>query len=119
MGNGFQQVADQKDYVNPIFAGSWGVSDEDLFNLTHKQLTKHHAAGKPFFTLVFTSSNHSPFEYPDGRIERYDEEKSTENNAVKYTDYALGAFFRKAKRSDYYKDTLFLIVADHDIRVRG
>jgi phosphoglycerol transferase MdoB-like AlkP superfamily enzyme len=119
MGNGFQQIIEQKDYINPIFVGSWGASDEDLFNRTHEQISKHHASGQPFFTLVFSSSNHSPFEYPDGRIELYDPEKATENNAVKYADYALGEFFKKAKASDYYKDTLFLVVADHDIRVRG
>jgi len=119
MGNGFQRVVDQNDFVNPVFTGSWGVSDEDLLNRTHEQLLQHYAEGKPFFTLAFTSSNHAPFEFPDGRIELYDAEKATENNAVKYTDYALGEFFKKAKASDYYQDTLFLIVADHDIRVRG
>jgi phosphoglycerol transferase MdoB-like AlkP superfamily enzyme len=119
MSNGFQQVVDQKDFKNPVFTGSWGVSDEDLLFRTHEQLTKHHATGKPFFTLAFTSSNHSPFEFPDGRIALFDKVKATENNAVKYTDYALGEFFKKAKASDYYQDTLFLIVADHDIRVRG
>ncbi len=119
LGNGFQHIIEQKDYVNPIFEGSWGASDEDVFNRMHEQLTMHHASGKPFFTLAFSSSNHSPFEFPDGRIELYDAEKATENNAVKYADYAIGEFFKKAKASDYYKDTLFLVVADHDIRVRG
>jgi len=119
LGNGFQNIIEQKDYVDPAFVGSWGASDEDLLNRTHEQLKKHYAAGKPFFTLVFSSSNHSPFEYPDGRIQLYDAEKATENNAVKYADYALGKFFKKAKASDYYQDTLFLVVADHDIRVRG
>ncbi len=119
MSNGFAQVVDQKDFKAPVFTGSWGVSDEDLLNKTHEQLMAHHASGKPFFTLAFTSSNHSPFEFPDGRIELFDKVKATENNAVKYTDYALGEFFKKAQASDYYKDTLFLIVADHDIRVRG
>jgi phosphoglycerol transferase MdoB-like AlkP superfamily enzyme len=119
MGNGFQQVIEQKDYVNPVFVGSWGASDEDVFNRMHEQLTKHYASGKPFFTLAFSSSNHSPFEFPDGRIKLYDAEKATENNAVKYADYAIGEFFKKAKASEYYKDTIFLVVADHDIRVRG
>jgi phosphoglycerol transferase MdoB-like AlkP superfamily enzyme len=119
MGNGFQQIVDQKDYENPIFMGSWGASDEDLLNKTHEQLLAHHASGKPFFTLAFSSSNHAPFEFPDGRIELYEQPKATENNAVKYADYAIGEFIKKAKASPYWKDTVFLIVADHDIRVRG
>lgn len=119
LGNDFNTVVDKNDYVNPVFTGSWGVSDEDLFNKTHEQLLKHNADGKPFFTLVFSSSNHTPFEFPDGRIDLYEQPQASENNAVKYADYAYGEFFKKAKASPYWKDTIFLIVADHDIRVRG
>lgn len=118
-GNGFDEIVDQKDYANPAFTGSWGVSDEDLFAKAHEDLQRLHAAGKPFFRLVFSSSNHTPFEYPDNRIERYDEEKNTVNNAVKYADHALGDFIDAARNSDYWKDTLVLIVADHDARVWG
>ena len=119
MGNGFQHIVEQKDYKDPILIGSWGASDEDLLNKTHEQLLAHHASGKPFFTLAFTSSNHAPFEFPDGRIDLYEQPKGTDNNAVKYADYAMGEFFKKAKASAYWKDTIFLVVADHDIRVRG
>ncbi|MDF0378952.1 LTA synthase family protein [Methylophilus sp. YYY-1] len=119
MGNGFQQITDQPDFINPVFVASWGASDEDLLNKTHEQLMAHHASGKPFFTLAFSSSNHAPFEFPDGRIKLYEQPKATDNNAVKYADYAIGEFFKKAKASPYWNDTVFLIVADHDIRVRG
>lgn len=118
-GNGFNHIVEQKDYKNPVFVSSWGVSDEDLLNKTHEQLLAHHQAGKPFFTLAFSSSNHAPFEFPDGRIDLYEQPKGTDNNAVKYADYAIGEFFKKAQNSPYWKDTVFLIVADHDIRVRG
>lgn len=119
MGNGFQSVIDQKDFKNPVFVGSWGVSDEDLFNKAHEQHLMYHDKNQPFFSLIFSSSNHAPFEFPDGRIELYDEKKATEQNAVKYADHALGQFIKQAKQSDYWQDTVFLIVADHDIRVRG
>jgi phosphoglycerol transferase MdoB-like AlkP superfamily enzyme len=119
MGNGFQQIIDQPDFKNPVFVASWGASDEDLLNKTHDQLMAHHASGKPFFTLAFSSSNHAPFEFPDGRITLYEQPKATDNNAVKYADYAIGEFIKKAKASPYWNDTVFLIVADHDIRVRG
>ncbi len=119
LGNGFSQVTDGKDFTSPVFRGSWGVSDEDLFNKTLERLAAKHAQGKPSFTLVFTSTNHSPFEFPDGRITLHDQEKATDNNAVKYTDYALGRFMEKARASSYWKDTIFVVVADHDIRVRG
>ena len=119
LGNGFQTVVDRKDYAAPKFVGSWGVSDEDLFDMAHQRIQSLHAAGEPFFLLAFSSSNHTPFEYPDGRIEPVDAEKQTVDNAVRYADYALGQFIDRARRSDYWANTLFLIVADHDTRVYG
>lgn len=116
-GNGFQHIIDENDYVNPVFYGSWGVSDEDLFARAHEEFQ---AAGeRPFFSLVFTSSNHSPYVYPEGRIEPYDTQPDTVNNAVKYADYALGRFIEQARHSSYWDNTLFLIVADHNSRVYG
>ncbi|MCJ7555951.1 MAG: LTA synthase family protein [Gammaproteobacteria bacterium] len=116
VGNGFDQVIDQKDYIAPVFLGSWGVSDEDLFQRAHEQFE---AAQGPFFSLVFTATNHSPYEYPDGRIELYEPEPNTVNNAVKYADYALGEFFKKARQSKYWEHTVFMVVADHNSRVYG
>jgi phosphoglycerol transferase MdoB-like AlkP superfamily enzyme len=119
LGNGFHAVVDRKDYAAPQFVGSWGVSDEDLFAKTHERLQALHAADEPFFVLAFSSSNHTPFEFPDGRVELVDQEKQTVNNAVRYADYALGKFVERARGSEYWRDTLFLVVADHDTRVYG
>ena len=118
MNNGFKKVIDEDDYENPIFTGSWGVSDEDLFNKAHETFSSY-PADKPFFSLVFSSSNHTPFEFPDNRIELYDEQKQTVNNAVKYADYAVGQFIEKAKKSAYWDNTVFLVIADHNSRVYG
>lgn len=118
-GNGFADVVDLPRIKAPQFVGSWGASDEDLFNTAHQQLMQMHAKGQPFFSLIFTSTNHEPFEFPDGRIVLHEEPKSTANNAVKYADWAMGQFFDQAKASDYWQDTVFLIVADHDNRVYG
>jgi phosphoglycerol transferase MdoB-like AlkP superfamily enzyme len=117
-GNGFQKVVDRRD-MNPVFEGSWGASDEDLFDKSLERLKLLHEAKKPFFSLIFSSSNHEPFQFPDGRIKLHDTEKQTVNNAVKYADYALGRFIAQAKKEAYWKDTVFLIVADHDNRVYG
>jgi len=117
LGNGFKNIVDQKDYPAPKFVSSWGASDEDLFDKALERLDQ--LQGAPFFSLIFTSSNHSPFEIPENTIEPYDEGQRTVNNAVKYADYALGRFFDELKEKDYYKDTIFLIVADHDTRAHG
>jgi phosphoglycerol transferase MdoB-like AlkP superfamily enzyme len=117
-GNGFEKIVDRKQ-MKPKFTGSWGASDEDLFDKSLERLKILHGQGKPFFSLIFTSSNHEPFEFPDGKIALHDADKQTVNNAVKYADFALGKFIAAAKREAYWKDTVFLIVADHDNRVYG
>ena len=118
-GNGFKRIIDQMDYQNPSFTGTWGVSDEDLFTKANETFTQLHNEGKPFFSLVFSSSNHDPFEFPDGKIDLYEQPKATRNNAAKYADYAIGHFFKLAKASNYWQDTIFLVIADHDSRVAG
>ncbi|MFQ5587322.1 MAG: LTA synthase family protein [Nitrospiria bacterium] len=117
LGNGFDTVIDQNDYDDPVFLATWGVSDEDLFQMAHERFTAH--GDQPFFALVFTSSFHSPFEYPEGRIQPIGDIAYTEKNAVKYADYALGKFLSQAEKSSYWDDTIFLVVADHDSRVFG
>ncbi|MCZ4338192.1 LTA synthase family protein [Shewanella colwelliana] len=119
LGNGFSNIVDEKSYKNPAFVGSWGVSDEDLMRRANQEFEQFHQQGKPFFSLVFSSSNHDPFEFPDDRIALYEEPKQTRNNAAKYADYAVGEFFKLAKNANYWKDTIFVIVADHDSRVGG
>ena len=116
--NGFNKIIDENDYENPIFYGSWGASDEDLFNKAHETFSAY-KKDQPFFSLVFTSSNHSPFDFPDGRIEIVGDEKQTVDNAVKYADYALGEYIEKARNSNYWDNTLFIIVADHSDKVYG
>ncbi len=115
--NGFQKIYDQKVFNNPVFEGTWGVSDEDLFRKANEVFKSHN--DKPFFSLILTSSNHDPFEFPDGRIELYEQPKMSRHNVMKYADYSLGRFFEMAKKEKYYKNTVFLIIADHSTRLRG
>jgi phosphoglycerol transferase MdoB-like AlkP superfamily enzyme len=119
IGNGFKSIIEQKDFTDAKFIGSWGASDQDLYNKAHEKFLKHSEKEESFFSLVFTSSNHAPFEFPENVISLYEQPQATEKNAVKYADHALGEYIKKARQSSYWNDTIFLIVADHDIRVRG
>lgn len=119
LGNGFVDMQDFPTFNNPKFVGAWGASDEDLYDKADEQFTMLSKQSKPFFSLVFTSSNHSPFDYPDGRITPYNQPKQTRENAAKYSDYALGNFIDKAKKSSYWSNTIFVVIADHDSRVYG
>lgn len=116
LGNGFDELHDAPSFENPAFVGTWGASDEDMFAKLDALLNA--SADEPTFTLAFSVSNHSPWEYPPGRIIP-DGHPATADNSVRYADWALGKFFEKAKRSEYWRNTVFLVVADHDSRVHG
>ena len=116
LGNGFNEVVDRPKFVNPVFEGSWGASDEDMFNQVDRLLRAD--GDKPVFTLAFSVSNHSPWEYPAGRIQPVGDPASVDNT-VRYADWALGQFFDKARQAPYWNNTVFLVIADHDSRVYG
>lgn len=120
MGNGFDEVIEQKDYTHPTFVSTWGVSDEDLVIKANETFKSHAAKREKFVSVMFSSSNHSPFELPEGKIDFISgKPQQSVENAVKYADFAIGRFFELAKKEAYYKDTVFVVVADHNIRVYG
>ncbi len=96
---------DEIDYENV-----WGVADENLFDLAIKQLDKQTKAS-PVFAHVMTTSNHRPFTYPEGRIDI--PSHTNRQGAVKYTDYAIGRFFKQVALKPWFENTIFVIVADH------
>jgi phosphoglycerol transferase MdoB-like AlkP superfamily enzyme len=102
------------------FENIWGIADEDLFDLTIEQIdTSLKASGgkKPVFAHVMTTSNHRPYSYPAGRIDI--PSGSGREGAVKYTDWALGHFIDEARKKPWFRDTLFVITADHGASARG
>lgn len=93
------------------YENTWGVADEDLFTLSLRELDKDYKNKTPFFAHIMTVSNHRPYTYPEGRIDI--PSHTGREGAVKYTDYAIGKFIREAKFKPWFKNTLFVIVADH------
>jgi phosphoglycerol transferase MdoB-like AlkP superfamily enzyme len=88
----------------------WGVADEDLFSMALGLFDRTHAAGKPFFAHIMTTSNHRPYTFPAGRGPW---PQGKRESAVAYTDWALGDFIRRAHDKPWFKDTVFVITADH------
>jgi phosphoglycerol transferase MdoB-like AlkP superfamily enzyme len=118
-GNGFEDIIDEPDFSNDksAYHGTWGYSDEDLAVKANDYFKSK--GDKPFFSLMFSTSNHEPFEFPDGRIQLYDKKKQTVNNAMKYADFSIGKFFEMAKKEAYFKNTIFIVIADHNTRTYG
>ena len=107
-----------KDKVG--FENVWGVADEYLFDQVIRTLDDKSAKGtdgKPFFAQIMTTSNHRPYTYPSGRIDI--PSPGGRDGGVKYTDYAIGKFIKDASKKPWFKDTLFVIVADHCASVAG
>jgi phosphoglycerol transferase MdoB-like AlkP superfamily enzyme len=119
LGNGVEDIHDISRFEKPHFNGSWGASDEDLYQEAHRQFEELSKHDEPFFSLVFTTSNHSPWEFPDSCNENMQGPKQTRENAIRYSDCALGKFFAQAKQSNYWDNTIFLVIADHDSRAYG
>lgn len=112
-GNGYD-IVDRNNFKPEeiTFANVWGVADEDMAKKAIQVMNAEAKSGKPFFNHWMTVSNHRPFTYPDGRIDIPGTSKSREGG-VKYTDYSLKLFFDMAKKQDWYKNTVFVIIADH------
>lgn len=118
-GNGFDKIIQEENFDShkSAFHGTWGWSDEDLMAKANSYFKS--LGSKPFVSLIFSSSNHEPFEYPEGRITPYDKQKNTVNNAIKYADYSIGKFFKQAQKEAYFKNTIFVVIADHNTRTYG
>jgi phosphoglycerol transferase MdoB-like AlkP superfamily enzyme len=112
-GNGYDIV--DKSNFSPeeiTFSNVWGVCDEDMYNKAIKVMNTEAKQSKPFFNHIMTVSNHRPFTYPNNKIDIPGDIKSRDGG-VKYTDYSLRKFFEMARKQPWFKNTVFVIVADH------
>ena len=108
--NGYEIVDRLKFEDDEItFANVWGACDGDLYDKTLKEADKE---TKPFFYFLMTTSNHRPFTYPDNKIDI--PSHTGRSGAVKYTDFAIKEFIQKAQKKSWFKNTIFIIVADHN-----
>lgn len=111
--NGFN-VVDRSDFKEEeiSFANVWGVCDGDLFDKAIKESDKSYTENKPFFNFIMTTSNHRPYTYPEGKIDI--PSHTGRDGGIKYSDYAIHDFLEKSKSKPWFKDTIFVIVADHN-----
>lgn len=112
-GNGYD-IVDKKSFKPEeiSFANIWGVCDDDMYKKAINVMNEESKANKSFFNHIMTVSNHRPFTYPDGKIDIASDKKSRKGG-VKYTDYALRNFFKMAEKQPWFKNTVFVILADH------
>ena len=110
--NGFQVMdRNSMDDSEVTHSTIWGVCDEDLFRRAIREADESCGRGVPFLQVVFTTSNHRPYTYPEGRIDI--PSHTGRLGAVKYADYSVGAFVEEARSKPWFDNTLFVFVADH------
>jgi phosphoglycerol transferase MdoB-like AlkP superfamily enzyme len=90
--------------------GAWGIPDEPYLQYFAQELNKKPT---PFFSSVFTLSSHHPYKIPEKYRNQFPEGKLPIHKTISYTDFALKQFFATAKKSPWFKNTLFVFTADH------
>jgi phosphoglycerol transferase MdoB-like AlkP superfamily enzyme len=90
--------------------GTWGIFDEPFLQFMKTKLDN---SPRPFMAGVFTLSSHNPYKLPDEYVGRFPKGPIEILETVGYADHALQRFFEEAAKSEWYKDTLFVITADH------
>lgn len=110
LSHDYQALTDKSSFKSADMNSKWGAYDGVVFN---RQLTDLNKAKQPFFSTQMTLTNHEPFEVPGrykfGKADNIQRFKST----AFYTDSCLNDFLTKAKKQAWYKNTLFIFVADH------
>jgi phosphoglycerol transferase MdoB-like AlkP superfamily enzyme len=112
---GFDNYYGRTEYNNDNdFDGFWGIWDEPFFQFMKTTLDKKKT---PFFSTVFSVSSHEPFNVPEKYKNKFKEGGVPMHKCVEYTDYSLQQFFNQAKKSTWYNNTIFVLVADHTNQV--
>lgn len=113
---GFDKYYGKNEYNNDNdFDGAWGIFDDKFFNYFSKQLDK---MKQPFFSTIFTLSSHHPYVLPQNYKENFKISEENVLQSIKYSDWALGEFFKTAQKSEWFKNTVFFITADHSANQR-
>lgn len=113
---GMRNFIGRNDYLDPVVSDpTWGVSDQDMFDRAYSELQANYG-NRPFYALLQSLSNHTPYALPDklpvepvsgfGHLDEH-------LTAMRYSDWALGQFFEKARGLPYFDETLFVILGDH------
>jgi phosphoglycerol transferase MdoB-like AlkP superfamily enzyme len=108
---GFDSYFGLNQYPNKSdFDGMWGVWDEPFFHFFASKLNSFH---QPFFVSIFSISSHHPFKVPEKYKDKFKKGPAPIVEVVGYTDYALREFFKEVSTATWFKNTLFVLTADH------
>jgi phosphoglycerol transferase MdoB-like AlkP superfamily enzyme len=108
---GIEHYYGKKEYNNDAdFDGVWGIWDEPFFQYMKRTLDKK---PQPFMATLFSVSSHEPYEVPEKYAGKFPKGDANIHESIGYSDFALRQFFAAAKKEPWFKNTIFVMVADH------
>lgn len=123
------RIFEEGSFKDENRADVWGIDDYELFRESDLELRKLHQEKKPFIAYIQTATNHMPFTVPDKK-ESYQPLKESDINsnelteagfdginrlnALRYLDFNVERFLKRAQESGYSKNTIFLFFGDHN-----
>ncbi len=110
----FSKLITKSDFKKEDLSSKWGAFDHVLFERLLLDLQEFK---QPFFVNLLTQSSHEPFEIPNGwgkpNLLPTNDLDEKFRRVHFYSDQALGTFVREAKKQDWWKNTLMIVIADH------
>jgi phosphoglycerol transferase MdoB-like AlkP superfamily enzyme len=110
LNHDFDKLITKSDFEEKYWNSKWGAHDEIVLDRLLEDLN---AEKQPFFSTIFTLSSHEPFEIPIPRPFPGDDRQTLFLNSLFYTDQCIGKFIKKAKKTNWWNNTIFIIIADH------
>jgi phosphoglycerol transferase MdoB-like AlkP superfamily enzyme len=107
---GFREIVTMKNFDPENYNSKWGVHDDVLFEALKDSMQ---SVREPFVKVVLTLSSHEPFDVPMEPVFAGNDELTKFRNSIYYADKALGYFLDWASKSEWWKNTLVILVADH------
>lgn len=108
---GYDEYYGKNEYNNNAdFDGFWGIYDEPFLQSCILKMNK---MKPPFHTAIFTLSSHHPYNIPKQHQNKFKKGTYENHESIGYGDYSLKQFFITAQKTTWFKNTLFIISADH------
>lgn len=108
---GFDIYKGMEDYPDETaYDGAWGIFDEPFLQYMASDLDQ---VEEPFFTSLFTLSSHHPYAIPKVYQGKFPKGTLRIHETIGYVDHALKSFFKTVEKKPWYKNTVFILTADH------
>lgn len=108
-------IIDGSEFNTKHWSSKWGVYDDVFMERLTKDLSTKQA--EPFFKIALTLSSHEPYQINDEYKFGKDSDDNNYRSANYYTDKQIGKFIEFAKKQNWYKNTLIVIMSDHGNRL--